>query len=144
MAKKKPSKLTPKEVFLSHSSKNKKFVDELANVLTTHGVPIWLSSTNLMGAQQWHDEIGAALKRCDWFVIVISKQSVKSEWVKRELVHALNDRKYRNRIVPILLQECETDKLSWTLSQMQMVDFRANAKIGYEELLRVWGIGYKS
>jgi hypothetical protein len=37
-------------------------------------------------AQQWHDEIGAALRRCDWFVLVLSPHTVESIWVKRELL----------------------------------------------------------
>jgi hypothetical protein len=40
---------------------------------------------NIRGAQQWHDEIGTALKRCDWFLLVLSPQSVRSMWVKHEL-----------------------------------------------------------
>jgi hypothetical protein len=133
----------PNEIFVSHSSKNRKFVDRLAVVLRSHGIPFWLSSANLLGAQQWHDEIGAALDRCDWFIVILSKQSVKSEWVKRELVRALNDRRYRDRIVPIRYQDCDIDRLSWTLGQMQIVDFSLDVEAGFRELLRIWGIGYK-
>jgi hypothetical protein len=134
----------PREVFISHSAKNRKFVDDLAEVLRTHGIPVWLSSTNLLGAQQWHDEIGAALDRCDWFVVILSKQSVKSDWVKRELMRALNDRRFRDRIVPIRYQVCDLDRLSWTLGAMQIVDFSSDLEAGFRELLRIWGIGYKS
>jgi hypothetical protein len=35
------------------------------------------SRTNLVGAQQWHDEIGAALQCCDWFAIVLSPNAGK-------------------------------------------------------------------
>jgi hypothetical protein len=134
----------PSEVFISHSAKNRRFVDELAGVLRTHGVPVWLSSTNLLGAQQWHDEIGAALDRCDWFIVILSKQSVKSDWVKRELMRALNDRRFRDRIVPIRYQDCDLDRLSWTLGAMQIVDFSRDLQAGFRALLRIWGIGYKS
>jgi TIR domain len=130
----------PREVFVSHSAKNRKFVDQLAAVLRAHGISFWLSRKHLLGAQQWHDEIGAALDRCDWFIVVLSKQSVKSEWVKRELVRALNDRKFRDRIVPIRFQQCDFDRLSWTLEQMQIVDFSVDVKAGFHELLRIWGI----
>src|ERR1035437_5127578 len=91
----------PREVFLSHSVKDRRFAERIANVLRCHGVPVWYSGTNIVGAKQWHDEIGKALARCDWFVIVLSPRSVKSPWVKRELLYALNDARYENRIVPI-------------------------------------------
>ncbi|MCU1266776.1 MAG: hypothetical protein JWM21_3094 [Acidobacteria bacterium] len=72
----------PKEVFLSNSSLDRVFVSGLAEMLRRHGIPVWYSQTNILGAQQWHDEIGAALKRCDWLVVVLSPNSVESVWVK--------------------------------------------------------------
>src|SRR5713101_4793563 len=96
----------PREVFLSHSSSNRRFATKLAGDLRRHGVPVWFSQTSIIGAQQWHDEIGRALARCDWFVVILSPSSVKSAWVKRELVYALNDSRYEGHIVPILYRIC--------------------------------------
>ncbi|HMF55019.1 MAG TPA: toll/interleukin-1 receptor domain-containing protein [Pyrinomonadaceae bacterium] len=133
----------PNEVFLSHSSLDEPFVSTLADVMRRHGIPVWYSQTNIIGAQQWHDEIGAALKRCDWFVLILSPNSVKSLWVKREILFALNDNRYADKIVPLLYQPCDFDQLSWTLSIFQMVDFVADFESGCRSLLRVWGLGYK-
>lgn len=72
----------PNEVFLSHSSRDVQFVEELVGALRRHGIPVWYSRTNIRGAQMWHDEIGAALRRCDWFVLVLSPGAVGSPWVK--------------------------------------------------------------
>jgi len=132
----------PHEVFLSHSSQNLDFVEVLAARIRRHGVPVWYSRANIMGAQQWHDEIGAALQRCDWFAVVLSPQSVKSMWVKRELLKALEPRRFENRIIPILFQPCDYEHLSWTLSFFQMIDFTGRFGDGMRELLRVWGLGY--
>jgi len=115
----------------------------LADILRLHGIPVWYSQTNIVGAQQWHDEIGAALKRCDWLVVVLSANSVDSVWVKREVLFALNDQRYAERIVPILYQPCDFDHLSWTLSLLQMVDFMGDFEEGCRAMLRVWGLGYK-
>ncbi|MBN1508652.1 MAG: toll/interleukin-1 receptor domain-containing protein [Sedimentisphaerales bacterium] len=133
--------MLPREIFLSHSSKDKKFAGALAEVLRNHGVPVWFSRTNIKGAQQWHDEIGAALKRCDWFLLTLSPNSVKSMWVKRELLFALQQNHFENRIVPLLLRPCDHERLSWTLSLFQFVDFTSVFADGYRELLRIWGIG---
>ena len=45
--------------------------------------------------------IGAALDRCDWFVVLRSPEAVESKWVKRELCFALENDAYNNRIVPV-------------------------------------------
>jgi len=132
----------PNEVFLSHSSRNKGFVTKLATVLRRHNVPVWLSETNLAGAQQWHDEIGQALKRCDWFLVVLSPSSVKSEWVKRELLFALQQKQYQGRIVPVLHKNCDVLQLSWTLPSLQYVSFLQDFDDGCRDLLRIWGLGY--
>ena len=132
----------PDEVFLSHSSADRAFVTELADVLRRHGIPVWYSETNIRGAQQWHDEIGAALNRCDWFVLILSPDAVSSKWVKRELMYCLREDRFDGRIAPIVHRSCNHDELSWTLSQLQMIDFENNFNGGCRELLRVWGIGY--
>jgi hypothetical protein len=133
----------PHEVFLSHSDLNREFAGSLSEMMRRHGVPVWYSQTNILGAQQWHDEIGAALQRCDWFVVVLSPLSVESMWVKRELLYALSHDRFENKIVPIMYQPCDYERLSWTLSEFQMVDFTRTLEEGYIALFRMWGLGYR-
>lgn len=133
----------PREVFLSHSSKDRRFAEKIAAVLRDHGVPVWYSATNIVGAQQWHDEIGKALARCDWFIVVLSPHSIKSEWVKLEYLCALKDSRYHNRIIPMSYKPCNHKDLSWTLGAFQFVDFTTSFDEGSRSLLRVWGLGYK-
>ena len=135
--------MIPEEVFLSHSSQDVDFATKLAEVIRRHGVPAWYSPTNITGAQQWHDEIGDALERCDWFVVVLSPASVESMWVKRELMYALQQRRYEKRIVPVSYQSCDYKKLSWALSSLQFVDYRTDFAEGCKALLRTWGLGYR-
>jgi len=135
--------MLPKEIFLSHSNLNRKFANSLVNVLQSHGLPVWYSHHYIEGAQQWHDEIGSALKRCDWFIIILSPASVKSLWVKRELLFALQQPHYVDRIVPLLYKLCDYEKLSWTLSLFQFVDFTKSHETGFRKLLNIWGIKYK-
>ena len=129
-----------REVFLSHASLARKFATELAEVLRRHGISVWYSKTHIRGAQQWHDAIGRALARCTWFVVILSPDAVDSMWVKNELLFALNQRRYRDRIAPVLYKKCKYEKLSWTLSSFQIVDFTESIEAGYRELLRVWEV----
>lgn len=140
MARARPPRRT--EVFLSHASADRAFTNRLADLLRARHVPVWYSSINIVAAQQWHDEIGAALARCTWFVIVLSPASVASPWVKRELLHALNNPRYHEHIVPVLYRPCNWSGLSWTLSEIQRIDFRRSFDDGCRTLLRVWGRRY--
>jgi len=130
----------PREVFLSHANQDRDFVDSVTDVMARYTVPLWYSRSNLLGAQQWHDEIGEALRRCDWFAVVLSANSVESVWVKHELTYALRQDRFRGRIIPIMRELCDIERLSWTLHEFQIVDFTQSFEVGCESLLRVWGI----
>jgi TIR domain-containing protein len=128
----------PVEAFLSHASQDRRFANRLLELLNQHGISTFYSKRSLRGAQQWHDEIGAALARCDWFLLILSPAAVASRWVKRELLYALESDRYDRRIVPLLYRPCQPDKLSWTLSGLQQIDFRRRFSDGCRELLAVW------
>ena len=126
------------EVFLSHSSRDHKAAEHLRKVLLAHGIQVWFSPHHIQGAQQWQDEIGAALARCGWFLLFLTPNAVKSMWVKRELNYALEETRYQNRIVPVIFRKCDSHALSWTLKALQSIDFTKDFWRGCEQLLRLW------
>jgi hypothetical protein len=136
--------MPPQELFLSHSDRDRRLAAALVKVLRRYNIPVWYSRRNIIGAQQWHDEIGIALRRCDWFALILSPNSVQSEWVKHELMFALNHEVYRGRIIPMLYCPCDYESLSWTLSSIHMIDFTHTTTAGYRDLLRVWDIDYRT
>lgn len=115
----------------------------MAEVIRSHGIPVWYSETEILGAQRWHDEIGAALERCDWFLVILSPAAVDSMWVKREVLFALEDRRFEGKIISIDYEPCSYRKLSWVLPQYQFIDFQSDEDVGFRKLFRVWGVGYK-
>lgn len=134
--------MTPRELFLSHSTQNLQTASAIAGTLRAHGVPVWHSQTNLLTAQQWHDEIGSALGRCDWFMVLLSNDAVHSVWVKRELLYALTHSQYENRIMPVVVEHCNFEALSWTLGQFQMADYSSDSDVAYAQILARWGLGF--
>lgn len=133
----------PGRIFLSHSAKDRSLVERLARLLDDHKLRYFYSRRHILGAQQWHDEIGKALARCDWFVLVLSPDAVASKWVKHELLFALEDRAYEGHIVVLDYHRARYKKLSWTLHSVQWVDFRHGFDGGCRELLRVWNKEYR-
>ena len=130
------------KVFLSHSDRDRPFVSRLARLLEDRGISVWYSRTKIKGAQEWHDEIGKALAQCNWFVLVLTPSSVASGWTKRELMYALQQKRYRNHIVPLIRKTCRHRRLSWTLASIQMIDFTRAFDDGARALLATWGIPY--
>lgn len=135
--------MPPLELFLSHCHEDHEAVGRLTAILRDHGVPVWLSEDAIRGSRRWHDEIGAALARCDWFMVLLSPASVRSDWVKEEIRYAMRQPRLRTRIIPVMHETCDPDQLSWTLGNRQMIDLRADWQAGCRELLRIWGIGLR-
>jgi hypothetical protein len=130
----------PKEVFFSHATQDHRMARRVREVVVAYKVRVWISSHHIRGADEWHDEIGKALSRCDWFMLLLSPAAVRSMWVKRELHFALEEKRYDNRIIPLLYKDCDSVPLSWALSQFQRIDLRKNFWKGCADLLRIWGI----
>ncbi len=128
------------DAFLSHASRDRKLIERVAPVLEAAGVKYFYSKRHIRGARQWHDELGAALKRCNWFILLLTPNAVRSVWVKRELLYALQASRYKDRIAPLLFADCKVSKLSWTLPAFQYIDFRNRFKDGCESLLQLLGV----
>lgn len=134
--------MIPKEVFLSHSSKNRTVATRVSKTLSNHGISVWYSPKSIKTAAQWQDAIGAALNRCDWFVVLLSPASVGSKWVKWELAYALRHSQYDDHVLPILIKPCDFEKLSWTLGGFQMASLDGDSAKGYTDILGTWGVGF--
>jgi hypothetical protein len=103
---------------------------------------VWYSRTQLEGAADWYQEIGAALRRCNWLVLAITPTSLKSKWVRQEVLYALNERRYDGHIVPLLRTTCDYTQVFWTLGNLQRIDFRPSRPWpdALAELLQLWGM----
>ncbi len=131
----------PSEVFVSHADADAPLASAVARTLSGHGVGVWYSRRSLRGGDAWQDEIGAALGRCDWFVVLLTPRSCVSEWVRREVKAALRQQQFNGRLVPYLAETCDVASLSWTLPDIQWIDGRDDFVEGVRGLLGVWGIG---
>jgi hypothetical protein len=134
--------MPPRELFLSHSSQDREAAERLVKLLQDHGIAVFYSPQNIVGSQQWQNEILAALERCDWFAVLLSPNAVQSMWVQRECAFAFQEPRFNNCIVPILFQECDLGPMKW-LRIWQMVNISTDFGEGCRQLLRIWGLGLK-
>jgi hypothetical protein len=130
--------MRPRKVFFSHASSDRKVADKIVTTLRAARIKVWYSKIHLKGAQQWHAEIGVALRRCDWFLLLLTPAAVRSKWVERELIYALRHDRYNAHIVPALFKSCDYEQLSWTLGGIQLIDLRRDFASGLKDLLELW------
>lgn len=124
-----------KVVFLSHSSKDKPFIRQLAADLTNENVLVWLDEQQINVGDSINEKISQGLAESDYFIVALSDNSVNSEWVKRELNSALitEIESKKVKILPIKLSDCEFPPL---IKDKKYADFTKSYKAGLTELIK--------
>ena len=104
--------MNPKEVlgkiFISYSSKDKKFVRRLANTIEKEGYKVWLDEKEIITGDYLPKKIGEAIKLSKVIIVVLSKNSIFSKWVQYEINQSLEHMiKGKTRLIPILIDEID-------------------------------------
>lgn len=126
------------KVFISHSSSDKSFVDRLVADLALREIPVWYDKFDLRVGDSITGGINEGLAQAKYFLIVLSKSSLLSRWVKEELNAALMQQVSTDGtfLLPVLIEDCEVPPL---LHHRRYADFRSDYDHGLGELLSVWG-----
>ncbi len=101
------------KLFLSHSSEDKPRVRDIKSQLEQKGMDCWLDEENILVGHSIVDQIGQALESTDFVVFFISKKSINSNWVRKEVNVALaNQLKAEQiRILPVKLDSIDPPQL---------------------------------
>jgi hypothetical protein len=129
-------KKTPAHVFISHSSQDKPFVYRLVSELKKLDLNVWLDDLEIKVGDSIVSKISDGLKNADYLVVVLSKASVASPWVRRELDSALmNEISGKGAtVLPALIEDCDIPPL---LRDRLYADFRQNFTAGFEKISSV-------
>jgi len=123
------------QVFISYSRKDLEFVDRLANDLKAAGFEVWYDLSGLEPGTRWRLEIQKAIQESQFFLVVLSPNSIVSDWVEREFLFA-SDQKLK--IIPLLYQPCTLPM--WSLN-LHFIDMQGkNYSLHYQDLLKVMGV----
>ena len=75
--------------FISHSSADNQISERLAKDLLRNGVNAWYSEWEIRLGDSLREKIDQGIGEAEFFIIILSKDSIKSEWVKTELDAAM-------------------------------------------------------
>jgi hypothetical protein len=121
--------------FISHSARDKPFVRRLAADLVASGIKVWLDEQNMLVGDSIPEKIAQGLAESDFFLLVVSENSVKSEWVRRELnsaiVHEIERRKVK--VLPIRIDAAQMPD---TIKDKLYADFSRSYDEGLDNLVR--------
>jgi hypothetical protein len=105
------------KVFISYSRKDIDFARKLAGDLENAGYDVWWDITDLQGGDDWVRNIPDAIANSQFVMVVLSPNSIESEWVKKEYTQALTLKK---KIIPIMFESCN---VPFALNTINFVNF---------------------
>ncbi len=94
------------KVFISHTAADKPFVRRLAARLKKSQFDVWLDEHDLVAGDPLPESIGKALQAAKVILVVVSKASVASKWLRYEL-NVATERMIKGecRVIPIIIDE---------------------------------------
>ncbi|HSK74563.1 MAG TPA: TIR domain-containing protein, partial [Pyrinomonadaceae bacterium] len=122
------------DVFLSHSSKDKTIVRELAERLKRDSLRVWLDEWIIKPGTPISLKIQHGIEKSQTLVMCMSPAFFASEWAKIEL-HSLLFRDPTNekrRFIPLLIKKCKPPDM---IAQFAHIDWRDKSDEKYQELL---------
>jgi hypothetical protein len=91
-------KLSPISIFLSYSSKDKRFAQSVKDIFLEFGFAVFLAPEDISPASDWVQTILENLDDCDVFVAIVTKSYHGSNWTDQESGYAVARQK---TILPI-------------------------------------------
>jgi uncharacterized protein YjbI with pentapeptide repeats len=101
--------------FISYASEDLVFAQNLRDALQREGVWCWFAPYSLRAGDYFKARLDNAIRQCDKLLVILSRHSLASEWVKYEVELARQKERKRNTtvIVPICLDTAVLNKLGW-------------------------------
>ena len=90
------------DIFISYKREDQATARQLANALESEGWTVWWDP-KLRAGERFNDVIEKALNEAKCVIVLWSKRSVQSLYVKDEATHALN----RKKLVPVTIEQVE-------------------------------------
>ncbi len=115
--------------FISYSAKDREFADKLGEGLEEAGIRAWLDVMDFKIGELWTDQIDRAMTMHDKVLLVLSRHSIQSQWVRYEVEKALKIERARKTsfLVPIRIDDAIFEvQEEWgaQLREKQIGDFR--------------------
>lgn len=112
-------------VFLSYAHVDKPRVEPIAFRLANYGLRVWFDKWCILKGDDFHAKINEGLEQSTVTIVVYSKASTDSKWVKSETAAAFNAAVKRSsqkgkRLIPLKLEECQIPPLEGTLDMVDL------------------------
>jgi hypothetical protein len=113
------------QVFISYARADEDFAKALSSQLTKQGLSVWNADDEVLPGDNIWLQIGEALRKSRAMVVLVSPDSMRSEYVRHEIEYALGDPNYEGRVFPVQVRP--TEDIPWILRRFKSFDARQSA-----------------
>lgn len=118
----KPVKIDERDVFISYSSVDQQIADLLVKRLRSKGIGVWIASDS-MKSGPYAGQIVKAIRNAKVFIVILSKNSIRSPHVRTEINNAFNRINDGMVLMPILIEDTVLDDdCTYYLGAQEMFD----------------------
>ena len=103
------------KIFISYAERDRPYATALRKALKDSSQDIW-EPQDLQPGENWRLKSGEALAEADAVVVLLSPESVATEWVRREIEFAISSPRLKGRLIPVLVRPSRD--IPWILREL--------------------------
>ncbi len=131
-----PEDVKPYDAFISYSSADQQLAAWLASELRRQGYAIWLDRDEILVGHSILDEVYRGIRQSRFLIVLLTRASVNSRWVKEELSAARLE-EIENARVTVLPAKCDRDvEIPQVLRGKRWADFTSSSEDGLQSMMR--------
>ena len=127
------------QIFISYAQADNEVAQEIANGLRGAGLTVWFDEWALKADDSIRTRIEEGVRASDLLLVLLSPNSVSSNWVKMEWTTTLS-RELDARavtVIPAIIKDCDVPPI---LASRQYLDLRTDLKEGLHRLIQQLGV----
>lgn len=123
------------KIFISHSYQDKEFVHKLAKDLAAEGITPWVDDWEIKVGDSLVQKISEGIRQSDYILVILSKNSINSKWVQKEIKMAFQKSPAgaKRVIIPVL---CEKIEVPSYIRDIKYADLSESYQKGIDEIVR--------
>lgn len=120
-------------VFISYSTKDDEYVNQIVETLKYNNINYWLASECIPIGSSYAREIPKAIAECAVFLLVVSKSSQESIWVEKELDTAVSGHK---NVVPVFIDDSTLNSTyRFYLNNVQSIKYNLQKEYMWRDMI---------
>lgn len=129
------------KVFISYAHTDEAIARRVADILHEAGLEVWEVTREILPGDNWAAKVDRALREPEAMVVLLTRHTMRSNWVRSEIEYALGEVRFRDRLITVVARdpaELKNEDVPWILWNLKTINLteHANEEEGIREVAR--------